>query len=377
MAGMEAVFDRHAINLRTKLEKYADTGEVFDLKTVFAFYAHDVLGELAFSTQFNSQTQDDPAQLPPINDHIFLATLYGSLPSLLPYSMRWSRHLPIRWLQGLLRSRLKIRSTVSACVAKEMSEQKDHPDKNKNLLTQLIAAKDPETGVRLTEEDICSEAFGFLVAGTHTTSATLTLLFYHLLHSGDVYERLTEEIEQELPALDSSAAHPYTGLENKLPFTMACIRENFRCTPVFTMPLTRTVTKAEGMEIDGEFIPCGVCQSILLKVDADQSQTNCSISNYALHHNPSIWGHEHDIFNPNRWLADSYVKDKLNYLMPFGMGHRSCIGRNVAMINILKCVTIIGRHFILEAMEQDELLDMETVGVGGKKGPLVCRIRRK
>lgn len=64
-------------------------------------------------------------------------------------------------------------------------------------------------------------------------------------------------------------------------------------------------------------------------------------------------------------------------MMQFGMGHRSCIGRNVAMINIMKCVTIIGRHFILEAMESNELLKMETVGIGEKKGPLMCRIVRK
>lgn len=266
MTGMEAVFDRHALNLRAKLERYADTGEIFDLKTIFAFYAYDILGELAFSTQFNSQMRDDPEELPPINDHIFLASLYGSLPSLLPYSMRWSRYLPIPWLQGLLRSRLKIRDTVSECVGKEMREQKDRPDRNKNLLTQLIAAKDPETGARLTEVDVCSEAFGFLVAGSHTTSGTLTLLFYHLLHNPDVYKRLMEELELELPALDSGA-HPYTGLENRLPFIMACIRENFRCTPVFTMPLVRTiaVTKAEGMEIEGELIPQGVCQSTLFR----------------------------------------------------------------------------------------------------------------
>lgn len=260
MTGMEVVFDRHTMNLREKLESYAETGEIFDLKVIFAFYAYDVLGELAFSTQFNSQQLDDPAQLPPINDHIFLASLYGSLPSLLPYSMRWSRYLPIPWLQGLLRSRLKIRNKVSECVRKEIVEQKERPDKNKNLLTHLIAAKDPDTGAELTEDEICSEAFAFLVAGAHTTSGTLTLLFYQLLHNPDVYSRLMAEIEQELPFLDKGV-HPYTGLENKLPFTLACIRENFRLTPVFTMPLPRVVTKFEGIEIDGQHIPQGVCQS--------------------------------------------------------------------------------------------------------------------
>jgi hypothetical protein len=47
------------------------------------------------------------------------------------------------------------------------------------------------------------------------------------------------------------------------------------------------------------------------------------------------------------------------------------------MINIIKCVTIIGRHFTLEAIEPNELLEMETVGIGEKRGPLMCRIVRK
>ncbi|KAF2092698.1 cytochrome P450 [Rhizodiscina lignyota] len=362
MTAMETVFDRHALNLRTKLDKYAETGEIFDLKTVLAFYAYDVLGELAFSTQFNSQVQDDPELLPPINDHIFLASLYGSLPSLLPYSMRWSQYLPIPWLQGLMRSRLKIRNTVSECVGKEIREQTNRPDKSKNLLTQLIAATDPETGAKLTEEEICSEAFAFLVAGSHTTSGTLTLLFYHLLHNPNIYKRLVAELDHELPVLEAGSVYPYTGLENRLPFTMACIRENFRRTPVFTMPLTRNVTKAEGLEIDGQIIPQG---------------TTCAITNYALQHNPAIWGGDHDTFDPDRWLAEGYTKEKVNYLMPFGMGHRACIGRNVAMINILKCVTIIGRHFSLEVMDPEEELEMETVGIGEKKGPLMCKIVRK
>lgn len=110
---------------------------------------------------------------------------------------------------------------------------------------------------------------------------------------------------------------------------------------------------------------------------ADQYQTICGMTNYALQHNPAIWGTDHDTFNPDRWLADGYTKEKLNYLMPFGMGNRSCIGRNVAMINIMKCVTMIGRHYTLEAMDQDEQLEMETVGIGEKKGPLMCNIVRK
>jgi cytochrome P450 len=260
LTAMEPIFDRHIVNLRNKLNTNAERHSEFDLKCVIAFYTYDVLGQLAFSADFDSQQRDDIALLPPINDHILLASLYGSLPSLLPYSMRLANYLPIPWLQVLIRNRAKIRDIVRDCVAKEMEAKDADGDRPKTLLSQLIAAKDPETGEKLTPVDVSSEAFGFLVAGSHTTSGTLTLLFYHLLHNQDVYRRLREETDQQLDFL-REGSYSFTGLENKLPFTMACVRENFRLTPVFTMPLARMVPRDSGMEIDGHVIPKGVCHS--------------------------------------------------------------------------------------------------------------------
>ncbi|KAH8807787.1 cytochrome P450 [Xylogone sp. PMI_703] len=360
LVAMEPIFDRHIRNLRKKLNVCSESGSEFDLKRLFAFYTYDILGQLAFSADFNSQQRDDDKLLPPINDHILLGSLYGALPSLLPYSMKFATYLPIPWVQGLIRNRLKIRNTVTKCVADELEAKKSN-DCTKTLLSQLIAAKDPETGEKLTPVDISSEAFGFLVAGSHTTSGTLTLLFYHLLHHPEVYQRLKEELDQKLEyCLDGS--YSFTGLESKLPYTMACIRENFRLTPVFTMPLTRTVVPENGIEVDGCLLPRG---------------TNASICNYALHHNPEIWGPDHNTFDPSRWLSEGYAKDKLNYLMPFGMGHRMCIGRNIATINVLKALTALIRCYEFEAVDMEEELKVVTVGIGEKEGPLLCRVKAR
>jgi hypothetical protein len=65
------------------------------------------------------------------------------------------------------------------------------------------------------------------------------------------------EIDQTLPGT-VEVAYPVDGLEQKLTYTMACIQENFRINPVFTMPLTRKVTAQSGMTIDGYYVPNGV-----------------------------------------------------------------------------------------------------------------------
>jgi len=161
LAGMEGIYDRHIEKFRSMIDKAAATGEAIDLKERIAYYAYDVIGELAFSTQFDTQETNKPENLPPINDHIFLSCLYGSVPGLLPHSRNIANKLPLPWLQGLLKSRTSIRDTTARCVAACMKQRGKHT--THNLLTQLVEAKDPETGLMLDTPDIASEAFAYVL----------------------------------------------------------------------------------------------------------------------------------------------------------------------------------------------------------------------
>jgi cytochrome P450 len=94
------------------------------------------------------------------------------------------------------------------------------------------------------------------VAGAHTTSGTLTLLLFHLLHNPLILKRLVAELDREL-ALMSESSVPYkiNHLEKNLAYEMACVRESFRMSPVFTMSLPRIVTEPHGLDIDGFHVP--------------------------------------------------------------------------------------------------------------------------
>jgi cytochrome P450 len=155
---MEYLFDGHIAVLRQRLDGFATSGEVFDLKEAIAFFTYDMIGELAFSTQFGSQKAANQENLPPIGDHVLLACLIGIMSGLLPYSKTLVASLPIPWVRRLINGRTKLRNQTLNCVNTAMGMEKG----NQNLLTHLIQAKDPDTGVNLTRADICSEAFGFL-----------------------------------------------------------------------------------------------------------------------------------------------------------------------------------------------------------------------
>ena len=155
---MEYIFDRHIAALRQRLDGLATSGEAFDLKEIIAFFTYDMIGELAFSTQFGSQKAANRDNLPPIGDHAVLSCMLGIMSGLLPYSQTVISWLPISWVRQLINGKTKLRNQTLDYVNAAMSME----EVNKNLLTYLIQAKDPETGANLTKADICSEAFGFL-----------------------------------------------------------------------------------------------------------------------------------------------------------------------------------------------------------------------
>lgn len=60
------------------------------------------------------------------------------------------------------------------------------------------------------------------------------------------------------PLGEDQTAYPIYGLEASLTYTTACVRENFRINPVFTMPLWRRVNYPAGVGVGGYHIPHGV-----------------------------------------------------------------------------------------------------------------------
>ncbi|EXK86379.1 hypothetical protein FOQG_09651 [Fusarium oxysporum f. sp. raphani 54005] len=354
---MEHFVDSHILKLKNNLDHFCDSNQDFDLKDMIALYVFDVLGELAFSRSFDSQDERDLARLPPINDHIYLACLMGMTPDALPWIKKVLPFIPIPWLQRLFNARAQLRNLTAACVRQRIEAGSSD---RKDLLSCLLVAVDPETGSKLTELDINTEAFAMIVAGSHTTSGTLTLLFSHLLQNPEILNNVIQELDSNL-SNHTGQVISYQALEKDLPYTRACIHENFRINPVFTMPLPRKIMNPGGLVIQGCQIP---------------QKTTVFALNHVVHHNPSTWGKDHDQFIPDRFLGPN-SKDLQGYLSPFSTGHRMCIGKNLAMMNMLKVLSTVLGNYKLEMVHPEEPVDTFSVGISEKKGGLLCRISRR
>ena len=159
--------DKHLQRLLDNLGSFAATGDVFDLKDYFAYYVLDVLGELAFSQSFDTQLKHDRNALPPINDHLYLGSLMGLMSTWIPTFNKVAPSLPWPWVQRLFQARKQLKDIAAVCVSRRMHSPIGD---RKDLLTSLIKAQDPETGAKLTELEINTEAFAMLLVLLHNPS---------------------------------------------------------------------------------------------------------------------------------------------------------------------------------------------------------------
>lgn len=152
----------------------------------------------------------------------------------------------------------------------------------------------------------------FLSAGSETTSILLTAFIYLVSTNAGVYRRLTSEIRTAFSStqditLDSVMALDYLG---------ASINETLRLFPPGAVNQQRTVPPG-GANIAGKHVPAG---------------TTVSTAPWAISRSSAHF-HKPDEFLPERWLpekAAEFANDKLNASQPFGVGPKSCLGKNLS-----------------------------------------------
>ncbi|MDH7799443.1 MULTISPECIES: cytochrome P450 [unclassified Beijerinckia] len=196
-----------------------------------------------------------------------------------------------------------------------------------DLLTALLRASDPETGVGLSTEDVIANLLTFIVAGHETTSRALAWTLYLLSRS----PHWRAEAEAEA---DAASADPGNWLD-EMPVIRAVFEESMRLYPP-AATLTRQAQEADRLgDVD---VPKGAFMVI---------------SPYLLHRHHLLWERP-DTFMPERFLPEARDKiDRFAYL-PFGGGQRVCIGMRFAMMEAIIVLATILRQARLSLVEGQE-----------------------
>jgi benzoate 4-monooxygenase len=77
-----------------------------------------------------------------------------------------------------------------------------------------------------------------------------------------------------------------------------------------------------------------------------------SVPAYTIHHSKQIWGPDADSFRPERW--ETITEQQKQAFIPFSYGPRSCVGRNVAEMELSLIVSTVFRRWEFE-LRQGEM----------------------
>lgn len=220
------------------------------------------------------------------------------------------------------------------------------------MLQRLLQHKYASTNQLMPDLDIISECMGHLIAGSDTTSTSLSYFFWEVSRRSDVMKRLRAEIDE---VMQDAKVIPDISVLQSLPYLNAFIKEGLRLYGAAPSLLERVVpastTKngsvSEAFDLLGFALPAG---------------TIVSTQAWSMHRDDSIFPSP-DTFLPERWLESNASPEELalmsQHMMPFGTGTRVCGGQNLAQIVMRMVVAAVVRNFDIVAPSETNERTME------------------
>jgi cytochrome P450 len=326
-------------------ELYAGTGRVCDLGQWLQWYAFDVIGELTFSKRlgFLERAEDVEGIIASVSANFDRCSVLGQM----PWLDLWTYKNPIyqkffarpvaspivAFGQRRLQERLQ---GTDEETSKDETEIQD-PDLRQNVLHGTIPTK-PDFLSRfltlheeqpdvVTDRQLLAYLFANINAGSDTIGSTLRAIFYYLLKNPESLEELMTELGTARKEGKISVPLPSWPESQNLPYLNAVIQEALRLNPSLALPLERVVPSS-GLQIGEIHLLPG---------------TVVGINPWVLHRDTRIFGEDAGVWRPGRWLDEDADKVKYmdQHILPFGAGKRTCLGRNIAMLELTKLVPAV------------------------------------
>lgn len=216
----------------------------------------------------------------------------------------------------------------------------------KDMFHYLFQVKDSETGLpAYPSNSLFQEAWSLIVAGSDTTTTTVSATVFYLARNLRAYNRLAQEIRTTFQTVDEICGGPKLW---SCRYLRACIDEAMRMSPPVPAELAREVLPG-GFDMEGTFMPEG---------------TQLSTGIYSLHYNESVFL-DPFVYRPERWIVDEEsgvsatdVARAESAFSPFSMGPRACVGKNLAYLEL--SITMARIFYLLDFKVQEG----STLGAG-------------
>ncbi|MEV6557791.1 cytochrome P450 [Nocardia sp. NPDC051756] len=217
---------------------------------------------------------------------------------------------PVRRLRVVANRRFtaksrRLRAEIGAVVAEYRRADRDFHD----VLSALVRHSDPETGIRLSDEEIIDELLLMLAAGVGSTASILGWVWHEIMRNPDIAAELCRELDDFVG--DGPVTPDHVA---ELPYLRLVVLETLR----FWGPWVSTHTADGPVTLGGTTLPDGAM---------------VVYSPYMIQHNAHYYP-DPETFDPDRWFPGRVEEIDKKAILPFGVGNRHCPGNNFALMTI-------------------------------------------
>jgi cytochrome P450 len=258
-----------------------------------SFAMHDVTRQISFDIILQTIFGIDESHMDATRP-----TVARSIDALSP-ALLFTDKLQASWFPPFRRfatAREEVRRAMFSIMATRregLSSGQPHDD----ILSMLLESR-YDDGSSMSDEEILDQLFSLLFAGHETTAIAIAWSVYWLLEDRTRLAKLRDELAHLGP-------EPTLEAVTKLPYLGAVCTESLRLNPILPDPI-RSLRKS--LTLGPYTIPAGY---------------GVGVAACTIHQDPASYPRP-EAFEPERWLG--VTPSPFSYL-PFGGGHRRCIGQ--------------------------------------------------
>jgi cytochrome P450 len=237
----------------------------------------------------------------------------------------------------------RARDVVDALIFEEIAARRARPEPGEDVLSLLVAARFDD-GSAMDDQAIRDHLLTMLGAGYETSGTMFAWACDLLARHPDALARLREEVRASGGAPDAVAALPWLG---------AVVNETLRLYPPVATVLRQVARRftLRGVEVPaGHFVGVAIIEA---------------------HRRKETWGDDALSFRPERFLEKSYSPFEF---MPYGGGHRRCIGAALAHYELELALAELAYSYDLALADESVRRPTLNGPVIGPKGGVPIRL---